>query len=157
MSKEITLGEKLYKKIEEEKNDKLLALKRKVEEEDEKEKNNLNKVINGFEMIKEVLIQSISNDKTIPTIIIGGGYSKNFYKNKIIIKDLVEIFSYDIKTITNQYNKYNPIYENFENWLKENNLKCSIKDEHDGAGMESWYTLSVEPNLNLKNNIKRKM
>jgi hypothetical protein len=75
-------------------------------------------------------------------------------KNEIIEKiengkiPFIKIESHDRKTwIQNAGNgkaKYNSIWNDMVLFFKNNRIKVVIKDEHDGMGMKSWITITVE-------------
>lgn len=75
-------------------------------------------------------------------------------KNEIIEKiengkiPFIKVKSHDRKTWIQNANhgkaKYNSIWNEMVQFFKNERIKVVVKDEHDGMGMESWITITVE-------------
>lgn len=137
----LTLGEILAKRQEEERQDDMLKLERLARQGGEAEQEKLKKVVDFFEEIKNNITENIINGVDLKPITIGHPDEKHK-----LIGSLLSSASMDV---SNKNHLYNPVWKKFCKWAEGQKLQIEFRYAHDGGGMWSWHEIRVAPKLEL--------
>ncbi len=130
------LGDLLLQRLQEEASNPLVKMQREAREAGNQALEDLNFVLAYFEDIKQKITFNINLGNSLPVITIGKTSSEQTHINSLLK-------THQWNTKPNSY--YNPIWINFVEWAKSENLFVEWTPKHDGGGRESWFELTITP------------
>lgn len=135
-----SLGEKLKASKTKEEEDKMFAMRMKLQQEARDAEERIQCVTTFFENAKRQFIIDIESGKPRVQIV------KLSSRKEPKAYDILKVYNWNDpkNAIMNKTHPYNPIWAEFEAWCLSNGLKPKMEYAYDGGGVESWYELSVD-------------
>lgn len=125
--KQTTLGEKLAKTIDELEAAKIKALEEKAAADLAKVRKERQELFNFVDDFRQYLIDTIVAEK-VPAKKVTG-YDRQKWIREAVKGDA----------------KHQDIWNGLRDWAREQRMVVIAREDHDGMGIDSWITLTVEP------------
>lgn len=136
-----SLGEMLRAQNDERERQRIAAEEAAAEAERREEERKVRVLTDFFNAYKDDVSKAIMVAKCKPPSCRIGGRGPG-EEAGTILKTYASDFESAMK---NGRHEYSHLYLDLVNWGVQNGLQVNLSYGHDGMGMESWYTLTVEP------------
>lgn len=130
-----SLGEMLRAKIQHDAEEEARKKQQKIDDEKARDEKETRTVRNLFEGAKTQFQSDILAGRAITGIRVGRGENT----------DAASLICGYNAPVTRARHRFHAFWADFEAWAQANGLTAMWQYEHDGMGVESWYTLGVTP------------
>lgn len=143
----MTLGQQLAQQQTRSKAEQIAEQERIARQADAEKQRKYNDMQRYFQGVQEKLVEQIVAGKTEPRV----STQKDREIRWLFHESTTNRTFIGTETpgFCHEESPYYPLWLDFQAWAKENDLVLTTHFEHDGYGMESWYSFRVKPQKNL--------